>query len=182
MQSELVLHEAAATGSYQDLQPMLMMGRIDPNFKDEDFGDRTALHWAASRAFVDRISLLGLTKELKNSVQVFFGKVVLSTSLPGFHLPFKTGLRCGQLHELFLHEVCALGDAGKLEELGSFVRKSKLDVNIRDEDWKNKTALHWAAGKGIHIGEGLGLPRTRQRAAAGERDRRGDKLSTHRIE
>ncbi|XP_032242307.1 ankyrin repeat domain-containing protein 66 isoform X1 [Nematostella vectensis] len=54
----------------------------------------------------------------------------------------------GQLHELFLHEVCALGDAGKLEELGSFVRKSKLDVNIRDEDWKNKTALHWAAGKG----------------------------------
>ncbi|XP_032242308.1 ankyrin repeat domain-containing protein 66 isoform X2 [Nematostella vectensis] len=58
MQSELVLHEAAATGSYQDLQPMLMMGRIDPNFKDEDFGDRTALHWAASRGHARCVKLL----------------------------------------------------------------------------------------------------------------------------
>jgi hypothetical protein len=47
--SELVLHEAAASGNYHELESLLMMGRIDVNFKDAEFGDRTALHWAAAR-------------------------------------------------------------------------------------------------------------------------------------
>ena len=52
MMTELVLHEAASTGNYQDLQTMLMLGHIDPNYMDEDFGDRTALHWATSKGSV----------------------------------------------------------------------------------------------------------------------------------
>lgn len=47
--TELVLHEAAVNGEYQQLESMLMIHRIDIDHKDEDFGDRTALHWAASR-------------------------------------------------------------------------------------------------------------------------------------
>lgn len=47
--SELVLHEAAASGDYHELESLLMMGRIDVNFKDAEFGDRTALHWAAAK-------------------------------------------------------------------------------------------------------------------------------------
>ena len=53
--TELVLHEAAANGEWQTLESMLMIHRIDVDHKDEDFGDRTALHWAASRG---EISLL----------------------------------------------------------------------------------------------------------------------------
>ena len=30
-------------------------------------------------------------------------------------------------HDLLLHETCALGDDGKLEELGSFIRGGKID-------------------------------------------------------
>ena len=49
LMSELVLHEAAASGDYHELESLLMMGRIDVNFKDEEVGDRTARHWAAAR-------------------------------------------------------------------------------------------------------------------------------------
>ena len=47
--TELVLHEAAVNGDYQQLESMLMIHRIDVDYKDEDFGDRTALHWVASK-------------------------------------------------------------------------------------------------------------------------------------
>ena len=50
--TELVLHEAAVNGEYQQLESMLMIHRIDIDHKDEDFGDRTALHWAASRGWI----------------------------------------------------------------------------------------------------------------------------------
>ena len=45
--TELVLHEAAANGDYHELESLVLMGKIDINFQDEEFGDRTALHWAA---------------------------------------------------------------------------------------------------------------------------------------
>lgn len=51
-------------------------------------------------------------------------------------------------HDLLLHETCALGDDTKLEELGSFIRGGKIDVNSRDEEWGNRAALHWAAHRG----------------------------------
>ena len=47
--TELVLHEAAVSGDSQQLESMLMIHRIDIDHKDEDYGDRNALHWAASR-------------------------------------------------------------------------------------------------------------------------------------
>ncbi|XP_068679362.1 ankyrin repeat domain-containing protein 66-like [Montipora capricornis] len=56
--TELVLHEAAANGEWQTLESMLMIHRIDVDHKDEDFGDRTALHWAASRGHAKCVKLL----------------------------------------------------------------------------------------------------------------------------
>jgi len=63
MMTELVLHEAASTGDYQDLQTMLMLGHIDPNYMDEDFGDRTALHWASSKGKYISISVQILVED-----------------------------------------------------------------------------------------------------------------------
>lgn len=54
-------------------------------------------------------------------------------------------------HDLLLHETCALGDDTKLEELGSFIRGGKIDVNSRDEEWGDRAAMHWAAHRGIEI-------------------------------
>jgi hypothetical protein len=51
-------------------------------------------------------------------------------------------------HELLLHEICALGDTLKLEELGNFVLKRKIDVNVVDEECGNRVALHWSSSKG----------------------------------
>jgi len=56
--TELVLHEAAVNGEWQTLESMLMINRIDVDHKDEDFGDRTALHWAASRGHAKCVKLL----------------------------------------------------------------------------------------------------------------------------
>lgn len=56
--TELVLHEAAANGEWQTLESMLMIQRIDVDHKDEDFGDRTALHWAASKGHAKCAKLL----------------------------------------------------------------------------------------------------------------------------
>jgi len=52
------------------------------------------------------------------------------------------------LPDLLVHEVCALGDTVKLEELGNFIRKRKIDVDLADEECGDRVALHWAASKG----------------------------------
>ena len=56
--TELVLHETAALGDYHELQSLVMIGRFDVNHKDEDFGNRTALHWAASKGELGRACAL----------------------------------------------------------------------------------------------------------------------------
>ena len=47
---------------------------------------------------------------------------------------------------LEIHEAASTGDYDCLEEL---VISGKFDLNLGDEDWGNKTPLHWACQKGI---------------------------------
>ena len=49
---------------------------------------------------------------------------------------------------LELHEAASTGDYDSLEE---YIKSGKFDLNLRDAEWKNKTALHWAATKGYFI-------------------------------
>lgn len=51
-------------------------------------------------------------------------------------------------HDFLIHETCVLGDITKLEELESFIRGGKIDVNSRDEEWGDRAAMHWAAHRG----------------------------------
>ncbi|XP_046367433.2 ankyrin repeat domain-containing protein 66-like [Haliotis rufescens] len=53
---------------------------------------------------------------------------------------------------LELHEAAAVSDYDTLEE---YLRSGKFDVNLKDEDWHNMTAMHWASTKGF--GEGIRL-------------------------
>ena len=46
---------------------------------------------------------------------------------------------------LEVHEAASTGDYDALEE---FVSSGKYDLNLADEDWGNKTALHWACQRG----------------------------------
>ena len=46
---------------------------------------------------------------------------------------------------LEIHEAASTGDYDSLEE---YLRSGKFDVNLKDEEWNNRTALHWACGKG----------------------------------
>jgi len=46
---------------------------------------------------------------------------------------------------LEIHEAAAQGDADTLLE---HLHTGKFDVNLKDNDWNDKTALHWASSKG----------------------------------
>ncbi|OWF56332.1 ankyrin repeat domain-containing protein 66-like isoform X1 [Mizuhopecten yessoensis] len=47
---------------------------------------------------------------------------------------------------LEVHEAAATGDADSLVE---YLRTNKYDVNLRDADWNDRAALHWAALRGF---------------------------------
>lgn len=46
---------------------------------------------------------------------------------------------------LEIHEAAATGDCDSLEE---YLKNSKIDVNLKDVEWDERTALHWACMKG----------------------------------
>ncbi|XP_074046274.1 ankyrin repeat domain-containing protein 66 [Macrotis lagotis] len=52
------LHQAIAVGDYNQTVKMLKKGIYNPNHKDEDWNDRTPLHWAAIKGHVEMTKLL----------------------------------------------------------------------------------------------------------------------------
>ncbi|XP_006860591.1 PREDICTED: ankyrin repeat domain-containing protein 66, partial [Chrysochloris asiatica] len=52
------LHQAVAAGDYNSVKKILKKGLCDPNYKDEDWNDRTPLHWAAIKGQLEVIHLL----------------------------------------------------------------------------------------------------------------------------
>ncbi|XP_053564904.1 ankyrin repeat domain-containing protein 66 [Bombina bombina] len=52
------LHQAAALGDYDLVSDILKKQLYDPNYKDIDWNDRTALHWAAAKGQSDTVKLL----------------------------------------------------------------------------------------------------------------------------
>ncbi|XP_043820400.1 LOW QUALITY PROTEIN: ankyrin repeat domain-containing protein 66 [Dromiciops gliroides] len=52
------LHQAVAIGDYNLVMRMLKKGLYNPNHKDEDWNDRTPLHWAAIKGHVEMTKLL----------------------------------------------------------------------------------------------------------------------------
>ena len=60
---------------------------------------------------------------------------------------------------LELHEASSMGDFDALED---YLKSGKYDVNSQDPEWKNKTPLHWAAGRGQTLPEFLKLSKNRE--------------------
>lgn len=58
MATGLEMHDAASTGDFDSLEEYLKSGKIDVNFKDEEWNNRTALHWACAKGYVECIRLL----------------------------------------------------------------------------------------------------------------------------
>ncbi|XP_076441367.1 ankyrin repeat domain-containing protein 66-like [Babylonia areolata] len=54
----LEIHDAASTGDYDSLEELIKTGKYDLNLKDVDSGNRTALHWACQKGYVECIRLL----------------------------------------------------------------------------------------------------------------------------
>lgn len=52
------LHEAASMGEYDVLQDLLKSGKYDVNLRDPEWQNRTPLHWACTKGYVDCVRLL----------------------------------------------------------------------------------------------------------------------------
>eukprot|EP00795_Rhopilema_esculentum_P007771 gene7771-13616_t len=129
---ELLLHDAASQGDERkldDLKVFVKRGKFDINFKDEDWGSRTALHCASEREF----------KAMSNRF------LALSSYRDTFgHTPVKYRV----IHDLMLHEAAYAGDAFKLVINLNLLKRGNFDINFKDGDFGNRTALHCAAGEG----------------------------------
>ncbi|CAL1545237.1 unnamed protein product [Lymnaea stagnalis] len=55
---KLEIHEAASSGDYDALQEIIKCGKFDVNLGDLDWGDKTPLHWACQKGFVECVRLL----------------------------------------------------------------------------------------------------------------------------
>lgn len=60
-------------------------------------------------------------------------------------LLFPDSCRCRMTSGLELHEAASVGDYDTLEEL---IFSKKIDINLKDPEWRERTALHWACSKG----------------------------------
>ena len=49
------------------------------------------------------------------------------------------------MNGLELHEAATLGDYDSLDD---YVSSGRFDLNMKDPEWQNRTALHWACAKG----------------------------------
>ncbi|GFO05109.1 ankyrin repeat domain-containing protein 66 [Plakobranchus ocellatus] len=54
----LEVHEAASTGDYDTLEEFVKSGKYDINLGDDDWGNKTALHWSCQKGYVECIRLL----------------------------------------------------------------------------------------------------------------------------
>ena len=69
----------------------------------------------------------------------------MSDLLPRFQTLCRSPTRVMSGAGLELHDAASTGDYDALEE---FVKTGKYDVNLKDIDASNRTALHWACQKG----------------------------------
>ncbi|XP_012941721.1 ankyrin repeat domain-containing protein 66 [Aplysia californica] len=54
----LEIHEAASTGDYDSLEEFVKSGKFDLNHGDEDWSNKTPLHWACQKGYVECVRLL----------------------------------------------------------------------------------------------------------------------------
>ena len=59
-----------------------------------------------------------------------------------------TGQKYKVIHDLMLHEAANAGDEFKLAFNMNYVKRGKMDINFKDEEYGDRTALHCAAEEG----------------------------------
>ena len=56
------------------------------------------------------------------------------------------------IHDLMLHEAANAGDDFKLAFNMNYVKRGRMDINFKDQEFGNRTALHCAAEEGaVHF-------------------------------
>ncbi|KAJ8305758.1 hypothetical protein KUTeg_016303 [Tegillarca granosa] len=115
----LEVHEAAATGDFDALEDYIKAGK-DINLKDEEWSDRTPLHWACAKGYVEVIRLL-MENDAKGTARTTTGwtpahcaaetgKLTVLRALHNLHVPIdrkdKYGDTPKRIAEIYGHHDC----------------------------------------------------------------------------
>ncbi|XP_077149191.1 ankyrin repeat domain-containing protein 66 isoform X1 [Ranitomeya variabilis] len=150
------LHQAAALGDYDLVSEILKKGLHDPNHKDIDWNDRTALHWAAAKAGQsDTVKLLvdyGARPCLRTDIgwtpahfAAESGKLSVLRTLHSLHAPIDAtdfhGDSPRRIAEIYGHKDCVkFLEMAEVEcrdyRLAAALEDNPLDEI--DEDWEVK--------------------------------------------
>ncbi|KAK3612665.1 hypothetical protein CHS0354_042192 [Potamilus streckersoni] len=120
MAGGLEIHEAASTGDYDSLEEYLRSGKFDVNLKDDEWGKRTALHWAAAKGYVECLRLLldngakGTARTDSGWTPAHFaaetGKLTVLRALFNAGIPIDRKDKCGdtprRIAEIYGHTEC----------------------------------------------------------------------------
>ncbi|PIO35218.1 hypothetical protein AB205_0104400 [Aquarana catesbeiana] len=149
------LHQAAALGDYDLVSEILKKDLYDPNYKDIDWNDRTALHWAAAKGQSDTVKLLidyGARACLRTDIgwtpahfAAESGKLIVLRTLHSLHAPIDTtdihGDTPRRIAEIYGHRDCVKFLETAEVECRDYRLAAELEGNPLDEvdeDWEAK--------------------------------------------
>ncbi|KAE8605305.1 hypothetical protein XENTR_v10015059, partial [Xenopus tropicalis] len=149
------LHQAAALGDYDLVSQILKKGLYDPNYKDGDWNDRTALHWAAAKGQADTVKLLieyGARPCLRTDsgwTAAHFaaesGKLSVLRALHSLHAPIDMADLHGdtpkRIAEIYGHKDCIKFLEGAEAECAVYRQTAEAEGNPLDEldeEWEAK--------------------------------------------
>ncbi|XP_054652706.1 ankyrin repeat domain-containing protein 66 isoform X2 [Dunckerocampus dactyliophorus] len=149
------LHQAAAAADLDQVEKLLRQKKCNPNQKDTDWGNKTPLHWAASKGDVETARLLldhgarpCLRTELGWTPGHFAaeaGSLAVLRLLHSVHAPLDkddaSGEKPVRIAEIYGHKECVLF-LRRAEVEGWAYRKCAADKGISvdddDEEWEGQ--------------------------------------------
>ncbi|XP_034530690.1 ankyrin repeat domain-containing protein 66 isoform X2 [Notolabrus celidotus] len=146
------LHQAAAAGSFDQVEEILRQNRCDPNQKDIDWNSKTPLHWAAAKGHAEIVRILiehGARPCLMTEhgwtaahLAAESGRLAVLRLLHSLHAPIDKEDFCGdkpvRIAEIYGHQDC-VGYLKKAETECQAYRKMAAQKGIilddTDEEW-----------------------------------------------
>uniref|UniRef100_A0A3B3IAC4 Ankyrin repeat domain 66 n=1 Tax=Oryzias latipes TaxID=8090 RepID=A0A3B3IAC4_ORYLA len=146
------LHQAAAAGDFKKVEELLTQQRCGPNLRDADWGNKTALHWAAREGHTETVRLLiqhGARPSLRTQdgwtpahCAAEFGRLSVLRLLHSLHAPIDQEDRCGdkplRIAQVYGHQDCV--DFLRTAEMECQAYREKaaqlgISLDDTDEEW-----------------------------------------------
>ncbi|KAK2826577.1 hypothetical protein Q5P01_020791 [Channa striata] len=146
------LHQAAAAGDFEEVEEILRENKCDPNQRDVDWSNKTALHWAAAKGHTETVRILiehGARPCLRTEhgwTPAHFaaecGRLAVLRLLHSLHAPVDKEDCCGdkpvRIAEIYGHQECVrfLKKAeSECQAYRKMAAQKGISLDDTDEEW-----------------------------------------------